>query len=70
MKSFVKLYLFSFILLSNFTTFAQTGPGDTGDGNLEGTDPAPAPIDGKLILLIIVALLFALYKLKNSTKKA
>jgi hypothetical protein len=70
MKNIIKFYLFSFILLSNFELFAQGGPGDLGDGGLEGGDPAPAPIDGKITLLIISALIFAFYKLKKNTKKA
>jgi hypothetical protein len=69
MKNIIKFYLFSLILLSNFATFAQGGPGDGGDGGLEGGDPAPSPINEKMIFLFISALLFAFYKLRNIPKK-
>lgn len=69
MKNIIKFYLFSFILLSNFATFAQTGPGDGGTGGLEGGDPAPSPINEKMIFLFISALVFAFYKLRNTPKK-
>lgn len=70
MKNIIKFYLFSSILLSNFATFAQGGPGSGGDGGLEGGDPAPSPINGKIIFLFISALVFAFYKLRNIPKKA
>jgi hypothetical protein len=72
MNRFYKFCLFSFVLLSDFVVFAQ--PGDDDDegtsGGLEGGDPAPAPINGKLIVLLLLGLIFAFYKLKNVTKKA
>jgi hypothetical protein len=52
--------------------FAQPGDEDNngGDGGgLEGTDPAPAPINSKLVILVILGLVFAFYKLKNNPKK-
>jgi len=60
MKNIIKFYLFSFILLSNFAVFAQGGPGDEGDGGLEGGDPAPSPINGKIIFYLL-ALYFLLF---------
>jgi hypothetical protein len=69
MKNISKFYLFSFIILSNFATYSQGGPGDTGDGGLSGGDPAPSPIDEKLIFLVISALLFAFYKLRSIPKR-
>lgn len=71
MNRFYKFCLFSFFLLSDFVVFAQPGDEDGGGGGgLEGGDPAPAPIDGKLIVLLLFGLIFAFYKLKNVTKKA
>jgi hypothetical protein len=67
MKNFIKFCLLSSFLLSNFALFAQPGTG--GDGGLEGGDPAPAPINDKLIYLIIIGLFFAFYKLKRNYKK-
>lgn len=65
-----RLYLLSFFLLTDFVIFAQTTPGDgTGDGDpLEGGDP-PLPINGKLIWLVIAAIVFAFYSYNNKTKK-
>ncbi|WP_298302877.1 hypothetical protein [Flavobacterium sp.] len=73
MNRFYKFCLFSFFLLSDFVVFAQPGDEDDGTGGgggLEGGDPAPAPINGKLIVLLLFGLIFAFYKLKNVTKKA
>lgn len=69
MKHLLKISLFAFLLLTNFVMFAQ-GPGDTGDGSggLEGGDPPPAPIDGKLIYLAIVGILFVAYVYKKNRK--
>ncbi|WP_298395851.1 hypothetical protein [Flavobacterium sp.] len=69
MNKFLKFCFFTFLLLSDFIVFAQ--PNDDGDeGPVEGVDPAPAPINGKLILLLILGVTFAFYKLKNATKEA
>lgn len=71
MKNLIKFGLFSFFLLSDFVMFAQPGDeDDNGGGGLEGNDPAPAPINGKLVILLVLGLVFAFYKLKNSPKKA
>ncbi len=70
MNKFYKFCLFSFVLLSDFVVFAQPGDEDGGGGGgLEGGDPAPAPIDGKLMVLLFFGLIFAFYKLKNLPKK-
>jgi len=71
MKNLLKFTLFSFFLMSDFMIFAQPGDQDNnGGGGLEGTDPAPAPINSKLIILAVIGLFFAFYKIKNSVKKA
>lgn len=64
-----KLYILSFFLLTDFISFAQPGQ-DNPDGDLEGDDTPPAPINGKLILLAIAAVLFAFYTLKNKRREA
>ena len=66
MRKFYKFYLLSFILLSDFVAFAQPGD-DDGGGGLEGDDPAPAPINGKLILLAIMGIIFVLYTLQSNS---
>lgn len=63
-----KLYILSFFLLLDITLFAQPGQ-DQGGGGLEGDDPPTAPIDGKLLWLGIVALLFAFYTYKRRLSK-
>ena len=63
-----KLYILAFFLLTDFISFAQPGQDQPG-GGLEGDDPPPAPIDGKLILLVIAAILFAFYTIKNRRKE-
>lgn len=74
MKKIFKLYLLGFFLLSEFIAFAQTTPGDeTGGGEqpLEDTsDPQPASVDSKLIYLLILGLLFAVYTMQKRSKKA
>lgn len=63
-----KLYLLSFFLFNDFISFAQPGQDQPG-GGLEGDDPSPAPINGKLIVLAVAAVLFAFYTLKNRRKE-
>jgi len=61
-----KFFLITFFFLSDFVMFAQ---GDDDDGGcLECADPAPAPINSQLILLLIVGVLFAFYIMKNNRK--
>lgn len=69
MKSIYKFYIVSFLLLSDFIMFAQPGD-DDGSGGLEGDDTPAAPIDGKLIWLAIVSILFAFYYFNKRTQKA
>ncbi|WP_309640182.1 hypothetical protein [Flavobacterium sp.] len=63
------LYLITFFLLVDFVAFAQPGD-DDGSGGLEGNDPPPAPINGKLLWLGIVALLYAFYSIRKNRKIA
>lgn len=67
MKNLLKYYLLTFILLSDFVTFAQPGV-DTGGGGLEGGDPAPAPINSKLLLLAITGVCFVIYTFRKNKK--
>lgn len=67
MKSNYKLYLLSFVLfLTNMTVFAQSGPGGDGDDDLV----QEAPINSKLIILLVVGLFLAFryYKSLNTLK--
>ncbi|WP_439553486.1 signal peptidase [Flavobacterium macrobrachii] len=66
MKNIFKLYLLSFFLLSDFVMFAQPGD-DDGGGGVEDVDPAPAPINSKLIYLAALGVLFVLYKKNKKT---
>jgi len=60
MKTKTYLYLFVLLLFTEFSSFAQL-PDEDGGG-----DPQPAPINGKLILLAITAILYVIYKLKKN----
>ncbi len=66
-KLFLNLYVFIFLLASDYAVFAQPGTGgdgngsDTGDGNTEGDADPVAPINSKIIILAIVAISFAYY---------
>lgn len=64
-----KLYVLGFLILTNFIAFAQPGD-DTVDGDLEGGDPDPVPVNGKLIYLAIAGLLFAVYTYRRNKKVA
>ena len=66
-KNLLNFYLISFFLLVDFVAFAQPGD-DDGSGGLEGNDAPPAPINGKLFWLGIVAILYAFYAIKKYRK--
>lgn len=71
MKKLFKLFLFAFLLLSDFILFAQVGDESDGGDPLEDTsDPQPAAIDAKLIYLLVIGLLFAIYTIQKRKKKA
>ena len=65
---FFKWYIVGFFLLTDILLFAQPGQ-DQGGGGLEGNDPPTAPLDGKLIWLGIVAILFAFYSYSRRLSK-
>jgi hypothetical protein len=62
----LSLYTLCFFLLNDFIIFAQ-GDGNE-DGDLENPDPA-LPIDGKLIWLGIIGIIFAFYIYRSKTKE-
>jgi len=71
-----KTYILLFFLMCDFISFAQPGMGANDgtptDPTLEGdsdTTP-PAPINGKLIWLGLVAILFAYYSYKKNKRIA
>ena len=68
-KRVLHIFLITFFILVDFVAFAQPGD-DDGSGGLEGNDPPPAPINGKLIWLGIVAILFAFYSIRKYRKTA
>lgn len=68
MNNIYRLTLVAFFLLIDFIAFAQ-GPGDgNGTGDLEGNDAPAAPIDSKLILLLIIGLVYGYYQVKRYKK--
>ena len=68
MKKLLKFYILTFVLLSDFFTFAQPGAGD-GGGGLEGGDPLPAPINSKVILLAIAGVCFVIYTFSKTKEE-
>ncbi len=59
-KLFLSLYVFMFLVASNYALYAQ--PGDTnGDDDVEGGSDPETSINSKLILLAIAAISFAYY---------
>ena len=65
-----KLYFLSFFVLSDFILFAQA-PGEEDDnGGLEDDDTPQAPINGKIVWLLILAIVYAAYSYKKHRKAA
>ncbi|RZJ32933.1 MAG: hypothetical protein EOO51_15320 [Flavobacterium sp.] len=65
-KKFLNISVLTILMLTDFAAFAQTGPGDDDDnGGLEGNDPNPVPINGKLLWLGLIGIAFAFYTYKN-----
>jgi hypothetical protein len=69
MKNLLKFYILTFVLFSDFVVFAQPG-GNDGTGGLEGNDPPPSPINGKLFLLALIGVLFVVYTFRKNRKQA
>ena len=59
-NTLLKIYIFSFFLLSDFVTFAQGLPVDDEDGELQDDDPV-VPINGKLFWLAFAGVLLAIH---------
>ena len=70
MKNLYKLYVLAFILLSDLMLFAQPGDTDGTPGGLEGDDVPAAPINGKLIWLALVGIVFVFYYFNTKRQKA
>lgn len=62
-----KLYFLGFFLLCDFIMFAQPGD-DSDDGDLEDDETPEAPINGKIIWLLILAIVYAAYTYRNYRK--
>lgn len=69
MKNLLKFYILTFVIFSDFVMFAQPGA-DDGTGGLEGNDPPPSPINGKLFLLALIGILFVVYTFSKKRKEA
>lgn len=65
-NNLLKLYMLVFLLASDFVVFAQ--PDEDEDGSVEGGDP-PAPINGKLLILVLIGISFAFYYFSQRRKK-
>jgi len=65
----LKSLVIAFLLLSNFTSFAQEGPGGPTDCPTCPEPPDPGtPIDTKLFLLAIAGIAFAFYYFSSKRK--
>jgi hypothetical protein len=62
-----------YLLLTNFILFAKDDGGDIlGDGNVENSpaEPGDVPVNIHLVWLLILAIAFSYYILKNKKKEA
>lgn len=66
MKNFVKYFFITGLLCNSFVLFAQSSDDNTGGGNLDGED---LPINGAILYLVLAAILFALFTIKNFQKR-
>ena len=70
-NSFFKIWVFSFVLLSNFLMFSAPGTTNTTD-DMETTDGTNvvigAPIDSQILLLAFAGLGFAIYTFNKNRK--
>ena len=67
MKKLMKLYILAFVLFSDFAMFSA--PGDGAEvGPLEDSDPQPAPINSKLMVLAILGIAFVIYTYRKNKK--
>ena len=66
MKNLVKYFFLTSLLCNSFVLFAQSSDDDTGGGNLDGED---LPINGALLYLVLAAVLFGLFTIKNYRKR-
>jgi len=64
----LKYYIAAFYICSTFVTFAQPGAEDNGTG-LEGSDPAPAPIDNYVWLLAAIGIIYVFAQARTRAKK-
>ena len=61
----MKFYLLAFVLFSDFVVFAQPGEGGIG----EDDDPPPgAPINGQIMVLAILGILYVIYTYRKNKK--
>jgi hypothetical protein len=66
-KNLLKIYITCFFILSNVMMFSQGDEDDNGD--LEGNDPPPVPINNKMFMLLIVGVVYSYFVFKNTKKK-
>jgi hypothetical protein len=68
-----KIAFSAYLLLTNFILFAKDDGGDIlGDGNVENSpaEPGDVPVNIHLVWLLILAIAFSYYILKNKKKEA
>jgi hypothetical protein len=62
-----KIFITCFFIMLDLSMFSQGD--DTVDGDLEGSDAPPTPINGKLLLLAIAGIIYSVYIFRNSKKR-
>lgn len=68
MKTLFKYYILIFLVMSDLALFAQPGEEAEG-GGLSGNDAPAAPINGKLVFLAIIGILFVLYTYRKNKQQ-
>ena len=68
-NNLLKLYILGLVLFSDFLMFAQPNDESNDPSNpVEGDDAPQAPINGKLLWLALLGVLFALHVYRNNCK--
>ena len=68
-NTLLKLFIVCTCLFSDYALFAQPGNNDD-DLDLEGNDPPAAPINSKLMILLVFGAVYGFYAYKNNKKTA
>ena len=65
----LKYYIAVIYLCSNFATYAQLPGAEDNNGGLEGADTPAAPIDGYVLVLAAIGLVYVFWRIRVFTLK-